>query len=612
MCAVRVANTSVYAIRPKDLASKYGLATSPPQDAFVGRKDVVGFIKRRRTFVPFLRKHEIIHPTERVQGGDQNVIILDIDELGTTGSNTTTTDNGAHASSGVHVGSAMFLSIVGVLAFYGTYASVNELIASTQELKELKEEKKTLLAHRQAIFAGLQSRAGKQAALRPNTTLLQENHHMRSKAHVDRVFMGAFGGLGATTVGASILANAQMFGALSSALAAAASPIMFAATPLVTIFGTGVAAYEVYRVARTFRIARRLPGALRQRSLGNEDLAERLLRRRLKTIRYVSGLKGASYLGLAIGVPMTVFGGPYGLPLLLASAGGMVLAGVLEGALTGYAPQLTLEDKMLLCDTHDYTNAIEDTHAKRVLLNQLRKDKRRLYPHGGNAFFPVGALVRGVAATRRVMSRQAKHYPSPEHRVLEFMHDFSALDEAYAARDFQAADHRAWKVAKSHAADAHLRVMELTQATQEAAENYAQMRLEHRLHPFDAEPVVAPEEAVFALMQFFVRAEFLRSFGLELVNSRKLRTAFAEHDIITRHGREWHFDANKLVLLFTQTPCEESGTMLHQAFQIAEKALATTERKRMRSKERQLLDLFSEHITPKKRDKHRLKAPISG
>ncbi len=559
------------------------------------RKDIIGFTKRRRTFLPFLQKHEITHPAARVQGGDQNVIILDIDEVGTTGSNSTTTASGGHTAH-VAVGSVMFLSVVGLLAFYGTYASTKELIASTKELKELAEEKDLLLQRRKRIMRSLMSGSGKQAALRPHDTMLQENFHMRAKAHVDRVFMGGFGGSGATLVGTSILCNAQMFGAVAPALAVAASPVMFAATPLVTVFGTGIACYEAYRFGKTYRMQSALARVLARKPLGNEALAQRLLQRRLKTVRFVSAVKGASYLGLAIGVPMTVFGGPYGLPLLLASAGGMVTAGILEGALTGYSPQLTLDDKLKLRDTHDYVNAIEHTHGARTLLNALRRDKKLLYPHGNDAFFPMGPMVRGVAAVRRALSKKAKRYASPEITMVKLMHDFAKLDEARAEMNVRAADHRALQVLAAPE-DSVVRARELTNETCKAVEELRQMRLEHRLQPFEKEPRVAPEEAAFALMQFLIRSEYLRAFGLQLVKSGKLRTAYMKHRVLTQENNEWHFDANSLVLLFTKPATQERMDMLHTTFALAERALATTGRRNLRSRERHLLDLFSEHAT---------------
>ncbi|HET6347053.1 MAG TPA: hypothetical protein VFH51_19105 [Myxococcota bacterium] len=556
---------------------------------------MVGFAKRRRKLAPFMKKLELTHPELRTQGGDKTVIVLDIDELGTTG----TTQNGNAAAVGASAGMLFFLSALTALAFWGTYSSYAEYKESGEQLRGLRKDRRAL--RKRLPGAGV-SAAGRRYEARTVARMLQENSHLRGKAHTDRVFMGGFGGVGATLVGTSILANEQMLGAVVPALATAAAPLMFAATPITTVFGTGIATWEAYRFARTVRVSRTISRGLGTAVVGNEALARTLLEQRLRRLRFVTGFKGGAYLGLAIGVPLVVFGGPYGFPLMLLSAGSMVASGVLEGALTGYQPQLTFEDRLALRDRHDLTNAIQENHAKLDLLRGLRRDKKLLYPHGRDGIFPIKYLVRGTAALRRAVTGEAKGYAPARHIVYRCMDGFVNIGVQRAHNDVRATRARRAAYLRGiggapRTADEGRRISELEREHDAAKASLMVARRERCGLAEELRDHHAYEAACFALMRFLVKEDMLRGFGVELLRHKKLRQSFEAHRIVTRENNDWHFDANKLVLYFTRTDPAHAVGMLAHVFDVAEKVLLMVEARRTLWRERQLLDVLAEDLT---------------
>src|SRR5580658_10522324 len=100
------------------------------------RPDVAGFQKKPVVFfLPFWKELEAIHPVAEGGDKDKNVIVVDLDELAATGSGS--------GSGGAVIGHTILLDGAGILAFYyGTRTSIETIIESTKEIKELKEQKK--------------------------------------------------------------------------------------------------------------------------------------------------------------------------------------------------------------------------------------------------------------------------------------------------------------------------------------------------------------------------------------------------------------------------------------------------------------------------------------
>jgi hypothetical protein len=577
----------------------HGAAPPSARDIYAGRGDVVGFAQRRRKLMPLTKKLELTHPELKVQGGDKNVIIIDIDELGTSG--TTQTGAGGAAAS-ASVGMLFFLSGLTLLAFFGTYSSLSALKGSTKELAVLGENRRKLLKKWGRAVATHGAAAGPWPSQDTLARMLRENKHLRSRAHVSRTFMGGFGGLGATLVGCSILANEQMLGALAGGLAAAASPLMFAATPVTTVFGAGLAGWEAYRFVRSVQVQRKVSTGLAATPVGTERLARRLLKKRLRALRFVTTLKGSAYLSLAVGVPMAVFGGPYGLPVLLYGAAGMVASGIVEGVMTGYQPQLSFADRLALRDRYDITNSIAQTHAQLALLRAQRREKKLLYPHGYDGMLPVKYLVRGVAAARRGLTGAAKAYPPSCVTVRRVVQGFADIAIEGAQNDVRASRLRratflqgmGWA---THSAAYGLWMNKLDRDHAAAKAALAMARHERRALDGELHDHGAFEAACFSLMRFFVREGMLRSFGAELLKHKELRQSFAAHGIVTRDHDDWHFDANKLVLYFTRTDPVHAAGMLAHVFDVAEKVLLMVERRHALWRERDLLDVLAEDLT---------------
>ena len=566
-------------------------------DAFEERTDVVGFEEKRRSLLlPFWTKYEVVHPLSRAGREEENVIILDLDDIATSGSG----GHGLVSSPGLEnafLAGAAFLAL-----WFGTRISIKTILAETRDLKELNKVKGDLLKTLQESYGMELSAQGKERLQKNVAAMLLENHKEQVGSQFQRLFTGGFSAVGATGIGVGATLEMPVWAA--PAVLAAGSTIIMVAAPFMSIFGLGAAAAEGYEIYKTWPINRELDQLTRETPIGNEAEVRALLEKRLHAIRTVAGLRMGSLLGLAIGTPLTVFGGIYGLALLLPSVAAIIVAGYVDGRKVGYAPQLAWQDKVAIDGTGALINAVDAAHRDYSLLKKLKGERRLLFPYAQSAPFPVKHVVTAVAWARRKL-KGTLPYPSAEETFYAFLQQQLSYDVMSLQNNQKllAVDQSKFSQKNPHAArwshDAQLQDKEMTQKENSFAQRLTTLKLEQRLLAEAVAQKPSLDAGLFIMLRYFIMNDLLRPLAEKLIHMGALRAQLTKYRVIEDDGEELHFDANALVTLFVSEgmlPETERPILARKIFETAQSVLFTDAKNRAQARERQLLDYLGAHL----------------
>lgn len=565
-------------------------------DIYEGRTDVVGFAEKPRIFfLPFWKKLEVVHPKSKAGSEEENVVVLDLDDIATTGSGTS---GGSALFANLLLGGAAFAAF-----YFGTRTAVKELFGETKELARLADEKSAILKTARDTHGAPLSTVATRRLQENFAALILENDRNRVDSHMQRIFTGGFSGVAATTMGTGAIFEMPLWASVP-AMAAVGGTLVMVAAPFMSTFGAGAATQEALEIYKTFPMKAALPQITETTPVGNEEAVQELLRKRLNTIRAVSSARCASLLGLAVGAPMTVFGGGFGLFLLMPSVGAMIIAGYVEGKKVTYGPQLTWQDKLSIDGKPALINSIDAAHRDYALIKKLKSEKRWLFPLGVESPQPVKAAIRSFAWVGRKLGG-GQDYPTAEETFYVFLgeqllQDMQSIENTRRMVAYERA--QLWQECPNQAGwddDAWRRATELDEKDAACDANMAELALEQRLLADMLACQPLPDQGVFSLLRYFIRIDLLRPLAEAIVKEHRLKKQLEACDVLQDDGAEIHLDANKLVLLLTTDgPLDPQArlAMARKVFELGQYTLFTTGKNRAHWRERQLLDFLGARL----------------
>lgn len=571
-------------------------ASDDRSDQFANRPDVAGFKKEPVVFfLPFWKELTAVHPKTEADDTDKNVIVLDLDELAASGS--------AGNSSGAEIGESVLLLGSGVLAFwFGTRTSIMVIIGTTEEIKELKEQKKALLDVMGKAMNKDISSLEKRRIFENVVALLNDNKQNQGLAQYERAMMGVVPAIGATSTGVSAVLQVPVYATASMAAAGALG--MAISGPIISLFSAAAAAKHGYKFYQTFAAMNEANRRLTTAS-PEESVAYNLLKERLNLIRTISATTGSSMIGLTIGVPLTIFGGPIGLVFLVPGAVGGIAGSYFNGRKVNYAPQLSWEDIVAL-DGHDgLINDIVATHATYSLLKKMKSEQRLLYPIGKNAPFPFKTFATGIASLKR-MTNGTSGYLSAEETFFSFLKQSYALDIEAAAINKNQIDKKFIDFSSRYvdrgqmSADDLMIESDYLEKLKKYDADLRGLKLEETLLNRALTTPLSDDESVFLLVRYMVKNQLFLPFAEGIMSKKSLKKMIKYTGAITKDGEEYHVNANKLVTLMLRDSVLAEPVrkkLREKLFKLGRDILFITAKNRIQWRERQLLDFLATRIT---------------
>ena len=580
-------------------ASPIDPRVAPP--IFEDRWDVAGFKPSHNWRGK--RSLEIMHPLRHNGGDDETgVLVLDLDDIAPASAHS------GHSALG-HIHAASFaLGIVGVgLAWgLGAYPAFKQMFESRSVLKELKEDDTTVndkLADAEAGHPAIYRQVVKNAK-----AALRLNQANRRLEYVKGTFAGAIAGTGMTVIGGAIILGPEMFGALSATSAAIAAPLLTIGSVLVPIFCAGMVGYEGYRTWRATQVYRHSSVLARHQLTGTENRALDLLHGRLNRIRNHALANSASYIGLAVGAPLTSFVGPIGLAVLLPGVVGLVVAGYYHSKHLHYSEQLSPEQRLRLGNKHEIANRVVLADEEYRLLKQLKAQKRLLYPYAEESPPPVRQCVLGINALRKLGGKHLAYEPAEitVHTYLERQAELEVSFYQNQGLALHAATQQAARggvleegpVARALAGQGE----HLTAALRHAQHDAGELREE-------AAAFACLDRAtwMFSVCRFLVRKSLFPDVAKAALDDADLEamlmaTGIAWEDAGESESEaagEVHVDANALVLAMADTSgmSQEQQLWLQQAWaRHTQDILFKLEKTRAKYRRHELLDILGQRI----------------
>lgn len=284
----------------------------------------------------------------------------------------------------------------------GMSTGIKQIIRSTGNLDALGKEREALMQAAEALSATPLS-VTSQCAVAQDTAALSD---LLRDSEVAEQITRAVAGAGITTatgvLGIGLLLSPPLIGSVSaSATAASVVLVSFVAAPLVSALGVVMTGYRASQVVRANADASLVDVVLDESVTGYEQHVAALLAQRLHDERLYDSLSGAAYLGVAVGVPLTFFGGPYGLTVLMPSLLMVGVTGSLRRRRLEYVTQLSASDKLAIDSQALIVNEVARADASYCLLKGLKQSKRPRYPYGGDS--SLGPVVRSINRLRNAL-----------------------------------------------------------------------------------------------------------------------------------------------------------------------------------------------------------------
>lgn len=395
-----------------------------------------------------------------------------------------------------------------------------------------------------------------------------------------------------TVVGATaLLSRPALLGGLSAPVAAASPILSFVAAPILAAGAAASASYDIYTWVTLRELEASIEGIAIVPIVGNEAAVQALLEARLAMQIDEAAYSAACGLGLAVGLPATVFGGPWGLGILVPSLIGTLGVSYLRANRTAYEHQLPRLEKIALESTHALINRIDRERQTYLLIKQLKERRRLHYPFGEQS--PLGLPLRLINAVRtRVRAQAYEDEPSPLAIIYDLLIGSSRIHATYHE------NLKTLTVAELAATTADTdpaRVAELTQRLLHTDARLAEFAREDAwlAEEFSA---LTPETVAFQLARALVTFNVFPYFAQRLANDDGLHATLEEHGVLEQHGHDWELDANGLVLLLADDGPLSPDARIDMANRLAEHAervLLTQHKLNCQYRTRELLDVLA-------------------
>ena len=542
--------------------------THPEDYIYADRKDVAGVFEHPRTFLTFLNKVDVCHPRVVDETDNAGVVYLDLDDIATAAS-------GPGGSGGAPAAGALLFAAASVAALWlGTKASIDRIGETTDQLKELKAERAEL---KKALEAAGATDISEEALARLHKNIrvqLAENKRNRIYLKAERIFSGYVAGTGASTVAVGTILKMPIYG--SAMVTLAGTTALYVAAPIISVFATGSALHQAHRFFKSYKLAPKVEKLFEESSDRDTQAVYKLLRDRVNWTRTLSMARGASMVCLAAGAPLSIFGGPYGLGVLIPGIIGSVVAGYIDGKKLGYVPQLSWKEKLGLSSREALIQAIKSAHEEYALLASLKDDQRMRYPIGREAPYFIKYAIRGIARVHRKVAEYKG--PRADQVFVDYLSKHIELGEAYIQTCM----------------DPQLLPM------------LAELRDEKAILEKSRESML-PDEIMFCLLRHLIRDQLFSYFAEAVIKDRKLRKRLLKIGVISKSGAEYHVDANKLVLMLTnhQHLQPETAKLATKLFNKAQNVLFTIAKDKAHFMERQLLDFLAFQVEDDAKERKR-------
>jgi hypothetical protein len=572
-------------------------------DIYEHRMDVVGFEEHPRFFfTPSWKQFSLAHPKVQSAGGDGGmlgVLVIDIDELATVGSGSSKA-----AAPGANALQSALLGVSAVLAFwFGTRTSVQQVFETTETLRDLGIEKNEILAAaKEAGKASLSSSAYQDLQHRIRL-LLEENREETIEAKVSRIFSGWVSGGATAAMGLGAVLEMPFF---SSSIIAAGGILLQVSAPMMSIFAAVSAGQQAYRAYKT-KPALDAVRSLAQRTKDPNSLqVYALLESRLKAIRNLASAQSASWIAMGIGVPLTIFGGPIGLVVMLPGAVGCIVAAYLNGSKVEYTPQLSWQELLAQDSNELIINSVQAAYAQFALLTTLKKERSLLYPRGSSAPWPIKVIANGIASIKR--KRLGIHYPPSQEVFFSYLDRRLALhiDAAVAAMRIASQNYEQFLLQHGERSkwttDEQLAAGEFQRKVQSQELLIGELTHEQRLLGETLKGAKRPDEGMFCLLRFFIQMGLFGALAEKIMKDRVLFDILKRAGAVTVDGDEHHLNANKIIMALAEGSLlsdADKQCIADRSFEFAEKILFTVQLGRERFRQRQLLDLLAMRIVGK-------------
>jgi hypothetical protein len=265
---------------------------------------------------------------------------------------------------------------------------------------------------------------------RAGAVRLNEEHLLR-----DGVNFGPAGVLPAMASAASaagVLMKPEMFGALSASAAVASPAVISIAVPAAASFAVLGGAYVAYYLRLNRALSRHAPQISHRRVTGFEPFVQSLYQAHLRDGRVQAAFAFACYMAVAAGAPATLFGGPWGMAVLVPGVLCYALSSYTWARRMGYVSRVSDAEKLALSNRHLLINAIARDQRHYLSIKHFKQTKRLTYPFGLDS--PAYPWVRLVnRARRRLHPAAVAREPAAGALLRDYWRAHLAIERTHAA-----------------------------------------------------------------------------------------------------------------------------------------------------------------------------------
>lgn len=480
---------------------------------------------------------------------------------------------------------------------YGTRKSL--VLARRAEIQHqsLKREATELEANEQELLqCSTASDVQRTGQLETNEAVEFMNVAGENRAWLGMTFTGVVPAVGATVAAVGLLTRPVLLGSLSPALAAASPILSYVGAPILATGAAASGAYDVYAYSVLHKIAQGIETMELTPIMGNEAAVQQLLVDRLHMQSSEALYSAVASFGVAAGIPATVFGGPWGMGILVPSIIGTLVISYVRANRTAYEHKLENADKLALDSNHALMNRVDRERQQYYLLKELKNRKRLHYPFAENS--PVGFAVRAINAVRiRTQAEAYDNEPSPVATIYELLRGRHCIHTTFHENQKKLA------MAELAATNAELdptRVAELEKRCHEADVQIAALAKDDAWVENEFSGTLTAEVVAFHLARILVMNNVMGPFALRLVNDAEVRPALEAAGVLRITPPDCEVDANALVLAL----CEDSEIPACERFRLttriaehAEHVLLTEFKRDCQSRTRELLDTLAVRLT---------------
>lgn len=334
--------------------------------------------------------HAVLNPVVNPRQ-ERHELVLDVDDLAVG----FVPDDGPPLLPIGHVAASCVLGAAcGLALWFGVIASIREMQDAKRIMGNLRLEREAI----KAAWPGAMWTPWNLKQARTCAAMMEQNKVEMGEQVTRGIFSGGVITLASSFEIMGYLAQTNLFGALSSSFAAASAPLLSIGVPLIGVFAGANACLQFARWHRAWRDRPFADALAPQNPWPVEQFdAQAFAHARLTLIQRQALGSALGFTAIAVGAPLTFFGGPYGLALLIPGVLTVAVANHFESEKIEHTNPLPLEQSLALVTERQICNMMGLAYLEYRNLKELKAQRRYRYLLGSHR----GAILRSLSAPLR-------------------------------------------------------------------------------------------------------------------------------------------------------------------------------------------------------------------